>query len=57
MYIMHENVSFYFQWSLHVELPSTYLQTWCTRLTLAKTRDGYYEKVTATTVARGLDRH
>ena len=29
MYIMHENVSYYFQWSLHVELSSTYLQTWC----------------------------
>ena len=30
MYIMHENVSFFFQTSLHVELSKTYLQTWCT---------------------------
>ena len=55
MYIVHENMSFYFQWSIHVELSSTYLQTWC--LLLAKTRDGDYEKMTAITVARGLDRH
>ena len=27
MYIMHENVSFSFQTSLHVELSSTYLKT------------------------------
>ena len=36
MYIMHENVSFYFQWSIHVELSPTYLQTWCTRLTFCQ---------------------
>ena len=36
MYIMHENVSFYFQWSKHVELSSTYLQTWCTTLTFGQ---------------------
>ena len=53
MYIMHENVSYYF----NVLYMLNYHQHICKGLLFAKTQDADYEKVTANTVARGLVRH